>query len=87
MKERKKHEEQGDAILAAMRAGRPQDDRDARRQQLTRQRYLLRFGLAGFAIAGVAGYLLTDDPFPAAPFGLLPGWVAGWLWLRFREKR
>lgn len=87
MNKRKKHEEQGEAVLAAMRAGRPQDDREARRQQSLRQRYLLRFGLAGFALAGVAGYLISGDPFPAAPFGMLPGWAAGWLWLRVRGTR
>ncbi|MCQ4272124.1 hypothetical protein NA655_13935 [Pseudomonas kuykendallii] len=84
MSKRKKHEEQGDAILEAMRAGRPQDDREARRKQLSRQRFLLRFGLVGFAIAGVAGYLISGDPLPIAWLGMVLGVAAGWGWLRVR---
>lgn len=87
MKERKKHEAQGEAILAAMRAGRPQDDREARRQRLSRQRCLLRFGLAGFAVAGVTGYLISGDPLPTAWLGMPVGAAAGWLWLKTKEKR
>jgi len=78
MKEREKSAEQGDASLAATRA---------RRQPLSRQRYLLRFGLAGFAVAGVAGYLISGDPLPVAWLGMPVGVAAGWLWLKTREKR
>lgn len=78
MKERKKPEEQGYASLTATRA---------RRQPLSRQRYLLRFGLAGFAVAGVTGYLISGDPLPTAWLGMPVGAAAGWLWLKTREKR
>ncbi|WP_282340616.1 MULTISPECIES: hypothetical protein [Pseudomonas] len=70
--------------LSARPAAPSQDEGEARRKQLSRQRFLLRSGLVGFAIAGVAGYLISGDPLPVAWLGMVLGAAAGWVWLRVR---